>query len=185
MYRPAISSLHRIIGHMLFAATQFFANFGAAPHAHAAAPRSGEIAIASAGQARVSIVLGEESSETYQFAAAELAKYLKILSGAAVKIVPDTEITTTTSQGSMLIVGGPVVNRAAKDTASGVQLNLSSLKPEGFLIKYGQMKNRTVVEIAGNDGLAPLDGVYDFIERLGGTFRLTGDLGPEPRAELT
>src|SRR5207249_5587284 len=101
---------------LVFAGTQFFANFLAAQHAHAAAQRSGQIVIASAGQAQVSIVLGERSNETYQFAAAELAKYLKILSGATVKIVSDGEVATT--QESMLIVGGTVVNKTAKETAS-------------------------------------------------------------------
>src|SRR2546429_476255 len=86
MCHAAVFSLHRVILHTVFAGTQFFANFLAAQHAHAAAQRSGQIVIASAGQAQVSIVLGERSNETYQFAAAELAKYLKILSGATVKI---------------------------------------------------------------------------------------------------
>src|SRR5438876_54604 len=182
MCHAAVFSLHRVILHTVFAGTQFFANFLAAQHAHAAAQRSGQIVIASAGQAQVSIVLGERSNETYQFAAAELAKYLKILSGATVKIVSDGEVATT--QESMLIVGGTVVNKTAKETASALQLNFASLKPEGFLIKSGRVRNRAIVVIAGNDGLSTLYGVYEFIERLGVTFRLTGDIIPEPRTHL-
>src|SRR2546429_6610345 len=75
----------------------------------------------------------------------------------------------------MLIVGGTVVNKTAKETASALQLNFAGLKPEGFLIKSGRVRNRAIVVIAGNDGLSTLYGVYEFIERLGDTFRLTGD----------
>ena len=184
MRHAAVFSPHRVILHTLFAATQFFANCLAPQHAHAAAQRSGQIVIASAGQAQVSIVLGERSNETYQFAAAELAKYLKILSGATVQIVSDSEIATTTSQESMLIVGGVAANKAAKETASALQLDFVSLKTDGFLIKSGRMRNRAIVVIAGNDGLSTLYGVYEFIERLGVMFRLTGDILPEPRGQL-
>src|SRR2546427_921005 len=100
MRHAAVFSPHRVILHTLFAATQFFANCLAPQHAHAAAQRSGQIVIASAGQAQVSIVLGERSNETYQFAAAELANYLKILSGAAVKIVSDAEDRKSTRLNS-------------------------------------------------------------------------------------
>jgi len=184
MRHAAVFSPHRVILHTLFAATQFFANCLAPQHAHAAAQRSGQIVIASAGQAQVSIVLGERSNETYQFAVAELAKYLKILSGATVQIVSDSEIATTTSQESMLIVGGVAANKAAKETASALQLDFASLKTDGFLIKSGRMRNRAIVVIAGNDGLSTLYGVYEFIERLGVMFRLTGDILPEPRGQL-
>src|ERR1700758_774743 len=135
MCHAAVFRLHRVIVRTLLAGTPFFGSFLAVQHAHAAAQGSGQMVVASGGQAQVSIVLGERSNETYQFAAAELAKYLKILSGAAVKIVSDTEIAITTSQESMLIVGGAAVNKTAKETASALQLDFAGLKPEGFLIK--------------------------------------------------
>jgi hypothetical protein len=59
-------------------------------------------------------------------------------------------------------------------------MNFADLKPDGFLIKTGRLRNRPVVVVAGNDDIATMYGAYELIERLGVTFRLTGDIIPKP-----
>ena len=151
----------------------------------AAPPRpSGPILVASGGHVRVSIVLGERPTESYQYAAAELAKYLKNLSGAEVAIIKDAEVASRPSQEAMVVVGGIDVGKTAREAAGALHMNFSGLKPDGFLIKTGKLRNRAVVVVAGNDGASTMYGVYELIERLGVTFRLTGDIIPKPKDPL-
>ena len=151
----------------------------------AAPPRpSGPILVASGGHVRVSIVLGERPTESYQYAAAELAKYLKNLSGAEVAIIKDAEVASRPSQEAMIVVGGIDVGKTAREAAGALHMNFSGLKPDGFLIKTGKLRNRAVVVVAGNDGASTMYGVYELIERLGVTFRLTGDIIPKPKDRL-
>src|ERR1019366_4326462 len=76
------------------------------------------------------------------------------------------------------------VNQAGKEAAAALQMNFSDLKPEGFLIKTGRLRNRNVIVVAGNDGTSTMYAVYELIERLGVTFRLTGDIIPKPKDRL-
>src|SRR5579862_8720427 len=57
----------------------------------AATGASREILVASGGHAHVSIVVGEKSNEFCQYAASELARYLKLMSGADVAIIKESE----------------------------------------------------------------------------------------------
>lgn len=162
-----------------------FAAIFTAENVLAAAPRAPEpILVASGGHARVSIVLGEQPTESYRYAATELARYLRILSGAEVTIHGDADIASRPHQEAMIVVGGIEVNRAAKEAAAALHMNFSDLKPEGFLIKTGRLRNRNVIVVAGNDGTSTMYAVYELIERLGVTFRLTGDIIPQPKDPL-
>ncbi len=152
-----------------------------------AAPQktSGPILVASGGYAQVAIVLGEHSPDPYQYAAAELAKYLGILSGAKIKIISDTQVASQPADEAMIIVGGGEVNKVAKEAATTLGMNFAKLKPEGLLIKTGRLRNRPVVVVAGNDGISTMYAVYELIARLGVTFRLTGDIIPKPQDQLS
>ena len=60
-------------------------------------------------------------------------------------------------------------------------LNGSALKAGGFVIWTGRVKDHPAIVVAGQDGFSTLYGVYDLVERLGVTFRLTGDIVPQQR----
>ena len=80
---------------------------------------------------RASIVTGAQTTETYRFAASELARYLQTLSGAEIKIISDTEIGALPRQEALIAVGGPDVNKTTKESAAALGLNFNGLKPEG------------------------------------------------------
>jgi hypothetical protein len=140
--------------------------------------------VAAGGHARVSIVLGERAGESYRFAAAELAKYLRILSGVEVTVIADAQVAARPPQEALIIVGGTDAGNTAKEAATALRMNFGDLKPEGFLIRTGRLRNRSVAVVAGNDGTSTMYAVYELIERLGVTFRLTGDIIPKPKDPL-
>ena len=95
-----------------FAARALFAAIFAAQHLQAVPLKmSGPILVASSGHAQVAIVLGEHPQESYQYAAAELARYLRILSGAEVKIISDAQTASLPANEAMIVVGGGDVTK--------------------------------------------------------------------------
>jgi len=140
--------------------------------------------VVSGGHSHVAIVVGEQPGESYQYAAAELARYLRALSGAEVKIISDAEVATQPANEALIVVGGVNVNKMAKKAAAALVMNFANLKSEAFLIKTGLLGSRPVVVVAGSDGTSTMYGVYELIERLGVTFRLTGDIIPKARDPL-
>jgi len=163
------------VGMVLFATKQMLA---------APATTSVPIVVASGGRAQASIVLGEQPTEFYRFAASELARYFKTLSGAEIKIISNTEIGSRPREEALIAVGGPDVNNTTKDSAAALGLNFNGLKPDGFVVKTGLPMGRPVAVVAGNDGTSTMYAVYELIERLGVTFRLTGDIIPNRRDVL-
>jgi len=149
------------------------------------ATQQGVIKIAEAGEARASIVLGENSPASYSYAASELQRYFRLLTGAEVKIVSDSESTSVSLGNALLLVGGPTVNKRSRDVASALRLNFTSLKPEGFFIKTSRLGKTPVVLLAGNDGFSTLYAVYELVERLGVVYRLTGDIVPPRQSSLS
>lgn len=139
------------------------------------------IVLAEAGRARVKIVLGRHPGPLCQFAASELARYLQTLSGAEAPIISDSE---TAPGDALIVIGGPEVNRLAREAAVALKMNFRDLKPDGFLVKTGKLRSRPLVVVAGNDDRSTLYAVYELVERLGITFRLTGDVIPKPSNPL-
>jgi hypothetical protein len=139
------------------------------------------IPVAHAGKAQVVIVRGEAAGDLTRYAATELAKYLKILSGADVPIVPESAIKAQPGGESLILVGGPSFNTTVQ-TAKWVSFN--GLKPEGFIIKTGRLGAHPAVIIGGNDDASSMYGAYELVEQLGVTFELTGDIIPEPKSDL-
>ena len=162
----------------------FAAIFSAQPVPAAPLSTSGPILVASGGHSQVAIVLGEQPAKSYQYAAAELARYLRTLSGAEVKIISDAEVATQPASEAIIVVGGVHVNKMTKKAAAALAMNFANLKSEGFLIKTGLLGSRPVVVVAGSDGTSTMYGVYELIERLGVTFRLTGDIIPQAKDPL-
>lgn len=142
------------------------------------------VVVASGGHARAVIVLTGKSTPQLQYAADELKRYFKSLSGAEVPIVSDAEIDSRPREEALIFVGGVGASQSAKDAATSLHMNLAGLKPEGFLIKTGRFRNRPVTVVTGNDSVSTMYGVYELVERLGVTFRLTGDIIPVRRDPL-
>jgi hypothetical protein len=172
-------------GRFVFSAVLLAAILGGRDVRAAQANAAGSITVTSRGHAQVSIVVGAHPSEAYQYAAAELARYLRLLSGAEISVVTDGEIASRAAQEAVIVVGGPEVSNTAREAAAALRANLRDLKPEGFLIRTGRLRNRAVVLVAGNDGISTMYAVYELVERLGVTFRLTGDIIPKPKDDLS
>lgn len=143
------------------------------------------ILVATQGKPRASIVLAENAGETYRYAATELQKYLHTLSGAEIQIISDSQVSSIPRQEALLFVGGSAVNSAIPRTALNLQLKLKGIKTGGFVIETGRIRNHAVIAVAGNDGVSTMYGVYELIERLGVTFRITGDIVPKPQDSLS
>jgi len=141
--------------------------------------------VVSAGKPEASIVLGETAGDLTKYAATELQKYLRILTGAEVPIVRETEISSRPAGEALLLVGGPESNNTLRTTPQPKGVSFSGLKPEGFVITTGRLKNHPALIVGGNDDAASLYGVYDLIEQWGVTFQLTGDIIPPRRGDLT
>ena len=142
------------------------------------------ITVASGGRARVSIVMDARAAESYRFAATELARYLRILSGVEIPLITDAEAASRPPQEALMVVGGSEASDTAREAVAALRMDIGGLKPDGFLIKTGRLRNRTVVVVAGKDSTSTMYGVYELVARLGVTFRLTGDIIPRPQDPL-
>ena len=96
---------------------------------------SPSLPIAEGGKARASIVLGEGASPAYRYAATELQKYLHDLSGAQFSIIPNSQLSAQGRQQTLIFVGGPLINPPVSPVLEKPGLNLSTLKPGGFVIQ--------------------------------------------------
>src|SRR5262249_8726646 len=143
-----------------------------------------EIPLASGGEGRCALVVGTNPSELTQLAAKELSQYLKQLAGVDVPRVTEAEAAAQPAGETLIALGSSAQNAIARDLAQAGQLRTAGLKPEGFVLKTSTWKSHPVVVIAGADDAGTLYGTYDLLERLGITFRLTGDLVPAPQQNL-
>ncbi len=154
--------------------------------AAATAPASGTSSatpIAVGGKPRAAIVRPETAGDLTKYAAGELAKYLKILSGADVPIIEESSITSQPAGDTLILIGGPGSSKIiGKGQAKWATFD--GLKPEGFVIKTGRLANHPTVVVGGNDDAGCMYGVYELIERLGVTFELTQDIIPGVRPDL-
>jgi hypothetical protein len=144
----------------------------------------GGLRVVSAGRPQASIVLGKAAGELTKYAATELRKYLRILSGAEVPIISEDGVSSRPAKEALILVGGPASNSAIREAAQAKWVNFSGLKSEGFVLKTGDFKGHPAVVAGGNDDASVMYGVYDLIERLGVTFQLTGEVIPAQRSDL-
>jgi hypothetical protein len=104
------------------------------------------------GAAGLPVVIGPAPSETVQFAASELSRYLKKISGADFAVESRMRIPA-----DALVVG-----RTAAASA-GVDISQQQLGEDGFIIRRAGHR----ILIAGYSGRGTLYGVYSFLEKLG------------------
>ena len=145
------------------------------------------ITVASGGRARVSIVMDARAAESYRFAATACDRegtcgfypVWRFPSSPMPKPPPRPAF-----QEALMVVGGSEASDTAREAVAALRMDIGGLKPDGFLIKTGRLRNRTVVVVAGKDSTSTMYGVYELVARLGVTFRLTGDIIPRPQDPL-
>jgi hypothetical protein len=180
----AYSSFSEATARPLWAAVLFFAAL-VGPGNMAGASFLGSVPIVSAGQPHASIVQGDAAGELSKYGATELQKYLHLLSGVEVPIISAAEVSSRPAKESLILVGGPASNSAIREATQAKWVNVSGLKPEGFIVKAGSFKGHPTIVIGGNDDVSAMYAAYELIERLGVTFTLTGDAVPAVRSDLS
>lgn len=137
------------------------------------------------GKARTVIVAPQGQGQLTRLAAAELENYLQKISGARFSHATEAESDGIEASQTLIVLGVAGRDRLLRDilptSSSGPILS----KPESFLIKTTQWKTHPVVLIAGADEAGTLYGAYEWLEHLGVTFRLTGDIVPAPGLDLS
>lgn len=109
------------------------------------------------------IVKGTNASPMDSFAADELQRYVKQMTGKAIPIILDTE---SPDVGSLFLVGKAETNKKIKELAERGLINVSSTAPgpEGFINKTADDDDKHYVVLAGCDELGVQYAVYDFLE---------------------
>ena len=101
------------------------------------------------GRVNATIVIGKKAELPERFAAEELQKYFKLISGAEVKIAQK-------AKGNLIIIGTPESNKRLKKSAEKIE----GLADDGFIIKT----NRGNLILAAKNPRGVLYAVYTFLE---------------------
>lgn len=131
-------------------------------------PDAARLRIAEHGRSRYRIVIPDAPSPSQRYAAEELARFVKAMSGAKLPIVPDQ-----TEAGTFEIVLGD--GRRLKP--AGVAPDWARLGDEGFTIQTAGQS----VFIAGSAKRGTLYGVYELLDRIWGCRWYTTDVSMIPR----
>ena len=143
------------------------------------------VPLAGAGQARAIIVIPNAASESTKWAANELQRDLRSLSGAEIPIALDGQVPPNTEDKSWILVGGPGQNGAVKEALGKGLRGFGGLKNDGFLVKTLRLGKRPVVVAGGDSDAGTMYAVFELLRQLGVTFRLTGDIIPERQSSLS
>jgi hypothetical protein len=145
------------------------------------------VQVAVNGRPAASIVVA--SGAPVPYAATELKKYLRALSGADLEIVTDTQMGGRPAGEAAILLGAPETNKAVHAAVEAKWVSFAGLKPEGFVLQSGRLGARPALVVGGNDEVATMYAAYELIERLGVTFLLNAsnhaDLMPAPNQNLT
>lgn len=145
-------------------------------------PRS---VLARQAEAGLVIVVDDAAGPFYRFVGDELRKYIAKLSGVWPDIVRPDAVAKQPAAVHLILVGGPEANPLVRDAAKASAITFNSLKPEGFVLKSVQVARRPALIIGGNDEAGTLYGAYDWLERQGIVFQLTGDILPDGTRDVT
>jgi len=137
--------------------------------------------LARGGKAEAVIVAGREGNTFDRWVAGELKRYVKQLSGAELPVVDSDELPTGKS---LLVVGSPKTNPLMAAAQELGLVDFAGLKPEGLILKRGQLEGRPAVLIGGNDETGTMYAAYELLERLGVVFQSTGDIIPQKKSDL-
>ncbi|NQU09487.1 hypothetical protein HQ590_01740 [bacterium] len=127
-----------------------------------------------------SILVGAGASPLIHWVARDLQSYLQRLTGATVPVRPAAE----PGPGWRVVLGGPTINPLAARAESAGVVSFADLAEEGFLLKSVMWDGIPYLFIGGRDDRATMYAAYDFLERSGVSFQLTGDVIPVPQPDL-
>src|SRR5207248_5439217 len=136
------------------------------------------------GSAKSVIVLQNGAAELNRRSAEELQKYIGQLTGVRPDIISQRDISGRPKTDALIVVGGPEANELVKQAAQAGKVKFSDLKPEGFLLKTTKIGDRAALVIGGNDDAGTFYGTYDWLERQGIAFQITGDVIPQTKTSL-
>ena len=134
-----------------------------------AATKERETVITEAGKPRMSLAVGTQCSRPSRFAADELQRYLREISGAACPITHEGE------GHGLIAVGPPAENPATARLLeqAGVDFGALDLGDDGFVLRT---VGRNIV-VAGATGRATLYAAYALLERIGCRWCFPGEHG--------
>jgi len=137
------------------------------------------------GSSRAVILLGDNATLVEEHAAAELTKYVKMLSGAELEVVKKPEAVRKTD---VILIGRKETNPKIANLADKGLIRLSSDYPglDGFIIKTVSMDGKNFLVIGGSEDRGTLYAVYHFLEKYAGVgFFWEGDRVPAGRDRLS
>ena len=135
------------------------------------------------GKAQAVIVLGDQADAFYRFVGEEVQRYVKMMTGATLAIVPAREAVRRPER-LLVLIGGPQANGLVARAVERKEARFSDLKADGFLLWHVPVAKKRGLIVGGNDEAATLYAAYDLLERLGVTFLLAKDILPEKTADL-
>jgi hypothetical protein len=130
------------------------------------------------------IVVDAHAGTFYRFLGEELQRYIPRLTGEWPDIVEASQVGQQARNQVLILVGGPEANSLVSEAANAKQVNFQGLKPEGFVLKSIQAKGHPALVIGGNDEAGTMYGAYDWLERQGIVFQVTGDILPDQTKDL-
>ena len=143
-----------------------------------------EVVLVTGGQPRASIVAGQDAGDLTRLAATELQSYVRQLSGARLPELRPTDALSRPAGETVILLGSADQNPVVGELVGAGELKMAGLNKEGFVLKTLTWKKRPTVVVAGADDAGTLYGTYELLERLGVTFRLTGDIVPSNQSTL-
>jgi hypothetical protein len=158
--------------------TTIAVDFGRFPTAQAAAQGEEQVNWLDADRA-------DDSACTQCFAALELQRYLRRMTGRADDFAV-TDHARVPPSGDVIVVGWPAAPgaRALVNALGVTEDQLAPLGPEGYRIKSAVAGGRRLTLVAGPERVGTLYGAYDLLYRLGCRWFAPDDLGEDvPRIE--
>lgn len=133
----------------------------------------------------VTIISPSDATTAECLAAQEVRRYVYLRTGKLLPIVHSGK--NLPSKTSLIIVGQkdrPSI-RTITDKNAGLPSSANSLKPQQYLIKTINFRDRQALLITGGDSIGTLYAAYRFAEHLGVRFYMHGDTIPDERIALT
>jgi len=137
------------------------------------------------GQCRAAIVVAPGAGEFTRLASTELQDYLGKLTGVRPPVVINSDPGGRPTGETLVVLGTTNQSTVVRELAESGRIAPGTLKNEGFVLKTLTMNRHPAVVIAGKDDAGTLYGAYELLERLGITFRLTGDIVPAQTNSLS
>ncbi len=130
------------------------------------------------GDPEATILLGANATSVEEHAAAELSKYVKMLSGAELEVVKKSEAVKKTE---VILIGRRETNPKIAGLVDKGLIRLSSDYPglDGFIIQTVSADGKNFLVIGGSEDRGTLYAVYHFLEKYAGVgFFWEGDRVP-------